>query len=130
MVALDKEEENDPVYITKLIRPWEDREQIKDIIKELKLLRILDCDFVLHPFQIVQVDRLEDFEAVYIIQQFTSTTLRQQMQQPIDPATMQFYFYELFLCLDFLHQSDVFMGTLSPEAILITQDQEVRINNL
>lgn len=50
VIATDTEEDNETVTITRLDQPWEDKVKVKELIKELKMLRILDCDFMLTVF--------------------------------------------------------------------------------
>jgi len=123
------ENEEKEVIIIKLHKPWES-ENAKKFLKELKILRIVNCFYIAGIVELIQVEE-DAFEDVYLVLQEHKSdmqTLLKQGEWPGDGESV-IYFYELFLLLDFAHTSAIYIRDLNPARILFTKDADIIVNN-
>jgi serine/threonine protein kinase len=110
------------VAIKRISRIFEDLVDGKRVLREIKLLGFLRHDNILHLRDLMRPRDLEKFEDLYVVTDLLDTDLHQiiRSKQRLTDDHCQFFMYQAFRGLKYIHSANVLHRDLKPANFLAT----------
>ena len=101
----------------------------KRILREVTLLRKLRHPCVVEFIELIIPESLEEFNTIYVVQEFVSFDLRQLIRgdQTINLKHVKAIIYNLLIGLMYCHNSQVIHRDIKPANILVSNDCSIKI---
>lgn len=117
------------VAIKKIKELFEDPTDAKRILREITLLRKINQQNIVKIFDILPPKDNENFKAIYIIMEHSTSDLKKLFQSPVylQPLHLQTLIYNILCGIKYLHSANVLHRDLKPANILINEDCSVKI---
>uniref|UniRef100_A0A7S2RGM5 Mitogen-activated protein kinase n=1 Tax=Rhizochromulina marina TaxID=1034831 RepID=A0A7S2RGM5_9STRA len=109
------------VAIKKVKGAFDDTTDAKRILREIRLMRVMNHSNILSLVNIIKPISLEHFEDVYIITELMSTDLQQIIfsKTPLNEDQTQWILYQCLCGLQYLHSASILHRDLKPSNLLV-----------
>ena len=129
VIAADDTANEEEVAIKKVTNAFEDLVDAKRILREIKLLRHFDHENVIHIKDILVPRSLSSFEDIYIVSELMETDLHRVIysKQKLSEEHIQYFVYQIFRALRYIHSANVLHRDLKPGNILLNANCDLKI---
>ena len=117
------------VAIKKIIGTFDNDEDAKRTLREIKLLRLLEHHNIVNLVDLQPPASRAELDDVYEMTELMDTDLHRiiQSDQPITDEHFRYFMYQLFCALKYLHSANVWHRDLKPSNILLGRYGEVYV---
>lgn len=115
--------------VKKVSGVFDDLTDAKRIIREMRLLRTMNHDSVLKVIDIDEPENYNTFNDVYIVTELMDTDLNKLIRQSTKllDSQRQYFAYNLFRALKYIHSANIFHRDLKPANILVSATCDIKI---
>ena len=116
--------------IKKIENPFTHRSVVRQTLRELKILRLLNHENILSLEKVLPPKSLEEFSDIYIVTPLMETdlfSLIYQSKQVLQVDHIKLILYQIFRGLKYQHSAKIIHRDLKPRNILVNSNCEVKI---
>jgi len=126
--AQDKED-NCVVAIKKCKKIFQSRTLAKRILREIRLLRLMDHENIVKLRRVLKPIDITDFNELYIVFEIMETDLAQIIRSPqvLRDEHIQYFTFQIALALQYLHGAGIVHRDLKPRNILVNGNCLVKV---
>jgi serine/threonine protein kinase len=132
VAARDKtvqKKEKSYIAIKKIEKAFEHKIFTKRTLRELKILRLLKHENVIGIKTILLPKSREEFDDIYLCQELMETDLAGIVKspQPLSDEHIQFFVYQIFRGLKYMHSAGIIHRDLKPRNLLVNSNCDLKI---
>jgi len=115
--------------IKKIEKAFEHKIFTKRTIRELKILRLLQHENIVDVKNIFLPKSREDFDDIYLCNELMETDLASIVKspQPLSDEHIQFFVYQIFRGLKYMHSAGIIHRDLKPRNLLVNSNCDLKI---
>mgnify|MGYP001810629239 CR=1 FL=1 len=117
------------VAIKKIANAYNNIEDAKRLLREIKLLKHFHHDNIMNLLEITRPRSYEQFEDIYIVSELMDTDLGQiiRSDQPLTDEHIQYFTYQILRAVKYIHSSNVIHRDLKPSNILVNSNCDLKV---
>jgi serine/threonine protein kinase len=132
VAARDKtiqKKEKSYIAIKKIEKAFEHKIFTKRTLRELKILRLLQHENIIGIKTILLPKSREDFDDIYLCNELMETDLASIIKspQPLSDEHTQFFIYQIFRGLKYMHSAGIIHRDLKPRNLLVNSNCDLKI---
>ncbi|KAG0181461.1 Mitogen-activated protein kinase [Apophysomyces sp. BC1021] len=122
-------ETNEVVAIKKCFRIFDKKLLTKRCLREVKLLQHFNGHPRIIGLKTLDIVDYNNFNEIYLIQECCDTTMTDIIHSrlELEPVHYQWFMYQIFSALKYIHSANVLHRDLKPDNILVNQNCDIRI---
>ncbi|KAI7862613.1 kinase-like domain-containing protein [Spinellus fusiger] len=120
---------NEVVAIKKCFRIFDKKLITKRCLREIKLLQHFNGHPRIIGLRSLDIVDYNNFNEIYLLQECCDTTMADVIHSklPLEPVHYQWFMYQIFSALKYIHSAHVLHRDLKPANILVNQNCDIRI---
>lgn len=127
--AAQDEELKEPIAIKKIENAFEHITFAKRTLRELRILRHMKHENMIDVRMVFLPGSKDSFEDIYVVSELMETDLASILKspQPISDDHCQFFLYQIFRGMKYIHSAEVIHRDLKPRNLLVNSNCDLKI---